>query len=150
MRLLVPEEIGSEEIKHALLALSTNASTVKDSPPGTMIVAVYNTAYCLLSHMGKSNCEIDPEKDGTVGVYTIDDLKPGDQLGTSFVPRECYMNIREVRHPKLKETLGLDCKCLVCRKETVPGSKMWLLEQQKSSLIAPWSHAMARQVMVIG
>ena len=32
----------------------------------------------------------------------------------------------------------------------IPGSKLWLLEQQKSSLIAPWSHAMARQMMVNG
>ena len=100
------------------------------SPPGTMIVAdyKYNTVYCLLSHMCKSNCEIDPEKGGTVSVYTIDDLKPGEQLGTSFVLREYYMDVSEVRRPKLKESLGLDCKCFVCQKETLPGSKMWLLE----------------------
>ena len=99
-----------------------------------MIIAVYNV-YCLLNHMCKPNCEIDRDKDGTVAVYTIDDVKAGEQLGISFVTREYYMNVREVRRAKLNECFRLDCKCFVCRKETVPGSKMWLLEQQKSSLI---------------
>ena len=150
VRLLVPEEVSSQEIKRALQVISINASTMGGCPPGTMIIAVYNNAYCLLNHMCKPNCEIDREKDGTVAVYTIDDVKAGEQLGISFVMREYYMNVREVRRAKLNECFGLDCKCFVCQKEAVPGSKLWLLEQQKLSLIAPWSRAMARQTMVRG
>ena len=150
VRLLVPEEISSEEIKHALRAISTNAATIGGSPPGTMIIAAYNREYCLLNHMCKPNCEIDREEDGTIAVYTVDDVKAGEQLGISFVTREYYMNVREVRRAKLNECFGLDCNCFVCRRETQRGSKLWLLEQQKSSLITPWSRAMARQTMVKG
>ena len=77
-------------------------------------------------------------------------MKPGQQLGISFVTRQYYMNVREVRRTKLTECFGLDCNCFVCRKEVQPGSKLWLLEQQKSLLIAPWSLALARQTMVTG
>ena len=150
VRLLVPEEISNPEIQLALRAISINAGTVGNSPPGTMIVAVYNNEYCLLNHMCKPNCEIEVEEDGTVAVYTIDDVKAGEQLGISFVTREYYMNVREVRRAKLSECFSLNCNCFVCRGEMIPGSKLWLLEQQKSSLIAPWSHAMARQTMVKG
>ena len=150
MCLLVPEEISSQEIKQALCAISINAATIGGSPPGTLITAVYNNEYCLLNHMCKPNCEIDREEDGTIAVYTVDDVKAGEQLGISFVTREYYMNVREVRRAKLNECFGLDCNCFVCRRETLPGSKLWLLEQQKSSLIAPWSCAMARQTMVTG
>ena len=150
VRLLVPEEISNQEIQLALRAISINAGTVGNSPPGTMIVAIYNNEYCLLNHMCKPNCEIEVEEDGTVAVYTIDDVKAGEQLGISFVTREYYMNVREVRRAKLSECFGLNCGCFVCRGEMIPGSKLWLLEQQKSSLIAPWSHAMARQAMVKG
>jgi hypothetical protein len=150
VRLLVPEEISSQEIKHALRAISINAATIGGGPPGTLTVAVYNNEFCLLNHMCKRNCEIDREEDGTIGVYTIDNVKAGEQLGISYVTKEYYMNVRELRRAKLNECFGLDCKCFVCRRETLPESKLWLLEQQKSSLIAPWSRAMARQTMVAG
>ena len=150
VRLLVPEEISDLEIKHALRAVSVNAATVGGCPAGILTVAVYNNEYCLLNHMCKPNCEIDQEEDGTIAVYTVDDVRPGEQLGISLVTREYYMNVRELRRGKLSECFGLDCECFVCRRETLPGSKLWLLEQQKSSLIAPWSHAMARQTMIAG
>ena len=153
IRLLIPEEISSQEINQALCAISINAATVGNNPTGTLIIAVHNNEYCLLNHMYKLNCEIDQEKDGTIAVYTIGDVKAGQQPGISFVTREYYMNIiiREVRRAKLNECFRLDCNCFVCRKETQPGSKLWLLEQQKSSLIiAPWSLAFAQQTMVTG
>ena len=56
VRLLVPEEISIQEIKQALRAISINAATVGNNPPGTLIIAVHNNEYCLLNHMCMPNC----------------------------------------------------------------------------------------------
>lgn len=151
VRLLVPEDVTTEQIKHTLRAISINAGTVI-SLCDTIIVAVYNVEYLLLNHVCKPNCEIKEESKANepVVVYTIDDIEAGEQLGISYVTKEYYINVREVRRAKLSECFGLDCDCFMCQGETIPGSKLWLLEKQKSSLIAPWSHAMARQMMVKG
>ena len=147
VRLLVPEVTSDTEIKQSLLAISVNASTVEDRPVDTSIIALYNVEYYLLNHLCKPNCEVD--KDGEiVTVYTIDDIETGTPLGISFVSKEYYMNVRELRRAKLKECFGFDCNCYICQGETVPGSKLWQLEKQKSSLIAPWSFSMARETMV--
>ena len=148
VRLLVPEEISDKEIERTFRVVSVNANTVS-SPACTSVIAVYNAEYSLLSHMCKPNCVVEDEE-GDIAVYSLEDLQVGVQLGISFVLKEYYLNVREVRRAKLNECFGLDCHCFVCQGETIPGSKLWLLEEQKSSLITPWSHAMVRKTMVSG
>ena len=163
VRLLVPEEITNNEIETTLRAVSFNAATVERCPKNidtverytktTMIVAVYNQEYTLLHHMCKPNCEAAKEienEDGKISVYTIDDIEAGAQLGISFLMIRYYANVRDIRLPKLKECFGIDCKCHVCTGEMERGSYWWLVDKQKSSLIAPWSFETARKAMVDG
>ena len=42
IRLLIPEEISSQEINQALCAISINAATAGNNPMGTLIIAVHN------------------------------------------------------------------------------------------------------------
>ena len=163
VRFLVPEEIKNDEIKTTLRAVSFNTATVERRPNDTdtvehytkttMIVAVYNQEYALLHHMCKPNCEAEKEienEDGKISVYTSDDIEAGAQLGISFLMIRYYANVRDIRLPKLKECFGIDCKCHVCTGEMERGSYFWLVDKQKSSLIAPWSFEMAHKAMIDG
>ena len=152
VRLLVPEEITEEEIAVTLRAISVNAGTVEHCPKGVMASAVYNLEYTLLDHMCKPNCEEEElnDEDGNVPVYSIEDIEAGTQLGISFLMMKYYINVREVRLPKLKECFGIDCKCYICTGETEKGSYLWLVDKQKSSLVAPWSFKTAHNAMVDG
>ena len=150
VRLLVPDDVSDEKIRQAFLAISINTSNVSACPPRTSILAAYNLEYLMLNHICKPNCEVAQEEDDNVAIYTIEDVAEGEQLGISFVTREYYMNVRELRCPKLMECFGLDCHCFICKGEMVPNSKLWTLEKQKSSLITPWSLLTARKTMVDG
>lgn len=163
VRLLVPDEITNDEIEATLRAVSFNTATIERCPKNTdtmkhytkstMVVAVYNQEYTLLQHMCKPNCEPEKEienKDGKISVYTIDDIKAGTQLGISFLMIKYYANVRDIRLPKLKECFGIDCKCHICTGEMEQGSYLWLVDKQKSSLIAPWSFETAHKAMVNG
>ena len=50
----------------------------------------------------------------------------------------------------MKESFGFDCTCFLCLEEERVGSKYWLLDQKKRSLIAPWSREWADDVMKNG
>ena len=153
IRLLIPSDITDDELQHALCAVSVNTGQVDRGPENTMIIAVYNIEYSLLGHMCKPNCEVEEELLGdarNVAVYTIDDIEIGERLGISFLMNTYYTNIREIRRAKLKECFGIDCACYVCQGETSPGSDLWIVDKQKSLLIAPWSFRMARHAMVNG
>ena len=147
VRLMVPSDVTDAEIERALRVVSINAGSVGIPSYRTSVVAVYNIEYLLLNHMCKPNCESEPEEDGTYSVIAIYDLKAGEQLGVTYLLRDYCLNLREIRRLKLKESFGFDCNCFVCQSEMIIGSRQWLLEKQKSSLIAPWSQAMALKTM---
>ena len=152
--LLVPEEITTnDDIKATLRAISVKTGEVEGCPKSTVVVAVYNLEYTLLDHMCKPNCEAEEgikDEVGNVTVYTTDDIEAGSQLSISFLMMKYYINIRDIRLPTLKESFGINCKCPVCTGETEPGSYLWLVDKQKSSLIAPWSFKTAQEAMVSG
>ena len=147
IRLMVLSDVTDTEIERALHVVSINAGSVGIPSYRTSIVAIYNVEYLLLNHMCKPNCESEPEEDGTYSVIAIYNLKAGEQLGVTYLLRDYCLNVREIRCLKLKESFGFDCNCSVCQSEMIIGSRQWLLEKQKSSLIAPWSQAMALKTM---
>ena len=146
VRRLVPTDVSDNEIERAFRIVSVNAGGMS-GPPGTSIVAVYNVEYSLLNHMCKPNCESEEEEDRSLPVFAMEDLEAGVQLGVSYLLRDYLFNIREIRRSKLLESFGFNCQCFVCRGEIMVGSRLWLLEKRKYSLIAPWSPAMAQRTM---
>ena len=147
IRLLVPDHISDHEITQSLIAACVHFSVVEDSPINTYNIALYNVEYYLFNHKCKPNCEIE-KVDDRFAMYTIEDIQKGEILAISLVKYNYFMNVREVRRPRLFHCFNFECFCYLCRGETEPGSKLWLLEKQKSSLIAPWSFSMARHMMV--
>ena len=144
VRLLTPTKITDEEIKKAFRMIGSNAGTDLPYSTVTYIVAVYNPEFTTVKHSCMPNSIVDFEKDGSAVLYTIEDVNVGEEIVTSFVPREYYINIREFRRAELQERFGLNCQCSKCQGEMVVGSRLWQLEARKSALIAPWSKAMAK------
>ena len=153
IRLLIPQDITDDVLKHAMLAVSLNAAKLEYGTQGTMIVGVHSIEYSLLGHLCKPNCEGEREFEDdprSIAVYTIEDINAGERVAISFVLNTHYMNISDIRRQNLKECFGIDCKCYVCQGESVPGSDLWLISRKKCSLVTPWSFNMAGKAMVRG
>ena len=147
VRHLVPDSVKDDEIDRAVRAVYTNSADVL-CPPGTSAGAFY-FEFSLLNHMCYPNCDF--ENGGTaVSVYALQDIECGSQLGISYLNSNIRVYEREARRKELKELHGFDCHCYICVKEKEVGSEYWLLDQQKRSLIAPWSQKMANEVMKQG
>ena len=144
VRYLVPSSVSDDEIYQTFLRTDNNSATVK-CPRGASAVATY-LEYSLLNHMCKPNCGWEGEC-GNVSVYALEDIEPNSQLGISYLRFRYIINVREIRRKELKNKLGTDCTCFVCLEEENIGSKHWLLDQKKRSLIAPWSRKWADKVM---
>lgn len=147
IRLLVPKDISEEEIYKTYCTAYSNAFAALP-PTGRISVDAIYYELSLLNHMCKPNCDKFKSKKITcMNVSTLEDIKAGSQLGISYVDSVYYLNVREIRRKELKEAFGFDCRCYVCTGEEQVGSKFWLLDQQKRSLIAPWSLKMAKKAM---
>ena len=96
--------------------------------------------------MCKPNCGWE-EKDGSISVFALEDIKAGDQLGISYLLPEYCLYLREVRRKELVDVFGFNCCCGVCLGEEIVGSKYWLLDRQKRAFITPWSPKMIRDIM---
>ena len=144
---LVPTHVTDHEIYQMYRAIIINAADVI-CPPGTAAAAFY-FEYSLLNHMCRPNSDFE-NNSGAVSVYALQDIEPGSQLGISYLHTRYCVNVREVRRKELKDLFGFDCCCFVCLGEEVVGSEHWLLDQQKRSLIAPWSRKMADDIMEMG
>ena len=147
VRHLVSDDVSNHEIHRTFCAISANGATV-NSPTDTSAVAIY-IEYSLLNHMCRPNCGWE-EENGAVSVFALEDIEAGDQLGISYLRSEYCLYVREVRRKELMDVFGFNCHCSVCLGEEVTGSKQWLLDQQKRSLIAPWSHQMVKKIMEQG
>ena len=79
-------------------------------------------------------------------MYALQDITRDSQLGISDLNPCICVYERVARRKELKKSFGFDCQCYICLKEEV-GSEYWLLDQQKQSLIAPWSLDMADKVI---
>jgi hypothetical protein len=145
VRMLVPNDLNDCDIYRAFCAVSVNAAAVFSAPSGTSAMALF-MEYSLLNHMCRPNCEWEME-DGGVRVYAARDIEASTQLGISYLMDEYTLILREIRRAILKENFGFSCRCSVCLGEEVPKSPYWLMDQQKRSLIAPWSLEMAKKVM---
>ena len=145
VRYLVPSHVTDDEIYRMYIVVCVNSADVV-CPPGTSAGALYFAEFSLLNHMCQPNCEF--ENDVTeVSVYAIQDIQPGSQLCISYLNSRERITWREIRRKSLKESFGFDCNCLVCMNEETIGSKFWLMDQQKRSLIAPWSREFADRIM---
>ena len=144
VRYLVPSSVSDDEIYQTFLRTDNNSAIVK-CPRGASAVATY-LEYSLLNHMCKPNCGWEGEC-GNMSVYALEDIEPNSQLGISYLRFRYIINVREIRRKELKNKLGIDCTCFVCLEEENIGSKHWLLDQKKRSLIAPWSRKWADKVM---
>ena len=144
VRMLVPDDLTCD-IYQAFCAVSVNAASVFDVPSGTSAKALF-IDYSIVNHMCRPNSEWEME-DGRVHVYAAHDIEGGAQLGISYLNDEYTLIVREIRRERLKQGFGFDCQCFVCLGEEVPGSSYWLVDQQKRSLIAPWSLEMAKKMM---
>ena len=147
VRYLVPSDVSNLEIHHTFRVVCSNGASVY-SPTDTSAVATY-IEYSLLNHMCKPNCGWE-EENGAMSVFALEDIKAGDQLGISYLLPEYCLYVREVRRKELMDVFGFNCQCFVCLGEEVVGSKYWLLDQQKRSLITPWSHQMVQVIMERG
>ena len=147
IRCLVPSNVTEKEIYETACTMDANASVVW-APQGasTLILCVEQS---LINHMCRPNCLWESES-GKVSVVALDDLKPGDQLGFSYLTAYYRLSVRDIRRKKLKDERGFDCHCFVCSEEERVGSKFWLLNEQKKSLVSPWSHQHADKVMKAG
>lgn len=144
VRYLVPSSVSDDEIYQTFLRTDNNSAIVK-CPRGASAVATY-LEYSLLNHMCKPNCGWEGEC-GNMSVYALEDIEPNSQLGISYLRFRYIINVREIRRKELKNKLGSDCTCFVCLEEENVGSKYWLLDQKKRSLIAPWSRKWADKMM---
>ena len=93
--------------------------------------------------MCRPNCEREMEN-GSVCVFAARNIEAGAQLDITYIIEEFNLNVREIRRAKLRQNFGFDCCCSICE---VSGSLYWIVDQQKRSLIAPWSLEMAKKVM---
>ena len=144
VRYLVPSNVSDDEIYQTYCRISNNSSIV-ECPSGASAVATY-LEYSLLNHMCRPNCSWEGEN-GKMSVYALEDIEPDSQLGTSYLRFRYCINLREIRRAELKKSFGFDCSCLICLEEEKVGSKCWLLDQKKRSLITPWSRQWADKVM---
>ncbi len=145
--LLVPKDVSKDEIHKTYCVAYFNA-TAALLPTGRMSTAAIYYEVSLLNHMCKPNCGKSKSRKSTcMNVFALEDIKPGSHLGINYVESVHYLNVREIRRKELKESFGFDCRCYICTGEEQVGSKFWLLDQQKRSLIAPWSLKMAKKVM---
>ena len=145
VRMLVPDDLSDRDIYQAFCAVSINSADVDSAPSGTSAMALF-MEYSLINHMCRPNCGWEMEN-GSISVFAARDIEAGAQLGITYLTEEFYLNVREIRRSKLWQNFGFDCRCSVCMGEEVPGSPYWLVDQQKRSLIAPWSLEMAKKVM---
>ena len=147
VRNLVPDSVKDDEIRQVIQAVYTNSADVR-CPSGTSAGAFY-FEFSLLNHMCYPNCDFE-NVDKAVSVYALRDIESGSQLGISYLNSNIRVYEGETRRNELKKLQGFDCHCYVCVKEKEVNSKYWLLDQQKRSLIAPWSREMADGIMSKG
>ena len=144
VRYLVPSHVSDDEIYRMYIAVSINTADVM-CPHDTAAAALY-FEYSLLNHMCQPNCAFKNDVT-TPFIYAVQNIQPGSQLCISYLNPRYRINVREIRRGALKNNYGFDCSCLVCLDEVVVGSKFWALDQQKRSLIAPWSRKLADEIM---
>ena len=144
---LVPSNVSDDEIYQTDRRMANNSATVK-CPLGTSGVATY-LEYTLLNHMCKPNCGWEGEN-GNMSVFAFQDIDSNSQLGISYLSFRYNINLREIRRNELKTAFGFDCSCPLCLEVEQVGSRCWLLDQKKRSLIAPWSWQWADKVMENG
>ena len=128
-------------------AVCINAADVL-CPPKTSAGAFY-FEFSLLNHMCHPNCDFEND-DTAVSVYALQDIEHDCQLGISYLIPHIRVIDRRVRREELQRMYGFDCHCRACLEEEVVGSEYWLMDQQKRSLIAPWSRERADEVMKRG
>ena len=147
VRYLVPGHVKDDEIDQMFRAVGVNAADVV-CPDNTSTAAFY-FEFSLLNHICHPNCAF--ENDNTaVSVYALQDIECNTQLCISYLNSLLRVNEREARREELKKIYGFDCHCDVCLQEEIVGSRYWLLNQQKRSLITPWSREMADKIMKKG
>jgi hypothetical protein len=144
IRNLVPDSVEDFEILQVIQAVHTNSADVR-CPPGTSAGAFY-FEFSLLNHMCYPNCDFE-NVDKAVSVYALQDIESGSQLGISYLNSNIRVYEGVTRRNELKKLHGFDCHCYGCEKEKEVNSECWLLDQQKRSLIAPWSREMADGIM---
>ena len=144
VRYLVPSYVSDDDIYQIFRRMTNNSAKV-ESPRDISATAIY-LEYSLLNHMCRPNCGWEQEY-GKMWVFALQDIEPNSQLGISYLSFRYDINLREIRRQELKEDFGFDCSCYVCLEEEKVGSKYWLLDQKKRSLIAPWSRQWADKVM---
>ena len=144
MRSLVPSSVSDDKIYETFRRMTNNSAKV-ESPRNTSATAIY-LEYSLLNHMCRPNCGWEQEY-GKMWVFALQDIEPNSQLGISYLSFRYDINLREIRRNEWKESFGFDCSCFLCLEEEKVGSKYWLLDQKKRSLIAPWSRQWADKVM---
>ncbi len=147
VRLLVPKSVSNNEIYQMFCVQVHNGANMYIS--STREAAGFYFEYSMVNHMCRPNCEFKNEK-CNAGLYALQDIEPGSQLGISYLQSYTSINLREIRREALKSLFGFDCNCVICLEEEIVGSHYWLLDQQKRSLIAPWSRDKANVVMKNG
>lgn len=147
VRHLVPDSIKDVEILQAVQAVYTNSADVQ-CPSGTSAGAFY-FEFSLLNHLCYPNCDFENEGKA-VSVFALQDIECGSQLGISYLNSNIRVYQGEIRRNELMNLQGFECHCYVCMKEKEVDSEYWLLDQQKQSLIAPWSLKMADEIMKKG
>ena len=147
VRGLVPDHVKEDEIDQMFRAVCINAADVH-CPPKTAAAAFY-FEFSLVNHSCYPNCYFTNDgKD--ISVYALQDITPNSQLGISYLNPRNRIGERGVRREEIRKSFGFDCHCDVCCKEEEVGSEYWLLDQQKQSLIAPWSRERANNIIKEG
>ena len=147
VRSLVPGHVQDDEINQMSRAVFANSEDVL-CPPKTSAGAFY-FEFSLVNHSCYPNCYFENES-RDVSVYALQDITPDSQLGISYLNPRIRVGERSERRKELRKSFGFDCHCYVCSKEQEVGSVYWHLNQQKQSLIAPWSRERADEVMKKG
>ena len=147
VRYLIPNNVDDDEIYQTHCRMTNNSASIQ-SPPDTSAVAIY-LEYSLLNHMCRPNCGWEGEN-GNMSVFALQDIEPNSQLGISYLRFRYNVNLRKIRRQELKRAFGFDCGCTLCLEEEIVGSRCWLLDQKKRSLITPWSRKWADKVMKNG
>jgi hypothetical protein len=139
--------LKNDEIDQMFRAVCINAADVV-CPSKTSAAAFY-FEFSLVNHSCYPNCYFENDS-RDVSVYALQDITPGSQLGISYLNPRIRIGVKETRREGIKKMFGFDCHCYICSKEEEIDSKYWRLDQQKRSLIAPWSRARADIVMKEG